>query len=351
MANRHVTAYTYRVTSGPNALFTNPRPVFLKSAKRLQSHRRGFRASPRHLFLDECISSTHTLITGLHTVTGLPWAASLPLTAVLIRLTIIGPIAAYGQVISTRRNDIFPLLYAWRATITKNVMRSHMAEGPVACQKIIEKKSREKGVEIRRRMGLQYWKSSLNWVQLPVFLVVIETIRKMCDTRDGLLGLIMKAPKSDTDSESAEGAQAFVSPYFEQSLSTEGILWFPDLLVPDPALILPFALSATLFSNLFYYDSKAKAAGLPRGKWQIRLQRTLKPMALAIGPATLGMPSGMHIYWLSSSLCALIQNIFLDWYIPGKPIIHPCKPKKPSTSLHISDKDEDSITIVKGSKS
>ena len=272
------------------------------------------------------------------------------MTAVIIRLLIVGPIATYSHLITQRRNEIFPLLYAWRAVITRNVMREHKAEGPVACEKLIAEKSREKEVEVRRRLGVEYWKSSLTWIQLPVFLVVIETVRSMCGTQRGLLGMIMRAPGEDAISE-GDTAHPAVSSYLEQSLATEGALWFPDLLVPDPMLILPFTLSASLFATILFYDQRTRAAGLPLSKWQIRLQRIVKILALAIGPATLAMPSGMLLYWISSSLCAFGQNVFLEWYIPTKAVVGPCKPKtvaSPNKAASMGDRLE--ITDARDSK-
>ena len=229
-------------------------------------------------------------------------------------------------------------------------MREHKAEGPVACERIVVRKTREKEVEVRKRLGVEYWKSSLTWIQLPVFLVVIETIRKMCGTEHGLLGMIMRAPEKDAVSEGDTGLPN-VSPYLEQSLATEGILWFPDLLVPDPMLILPFTLSASLFATILFYDRRTKAAGVPLSKWQIRLQRIVKVMALAIGPATLAMPSGMLLYWISSSLCAFGQNVFLEWFIPTKAVIGPCKPKKVASAGQVASKgDKVLITDAKSSK-
>ena len=46
---------------------------------------RKFSASTRRPFLDECLLGTHTLISGVHNMTGLPWAATIPLTAFLAR--------------------------------------------------------------------------------------------------------------------------------------------------------------------------------------------------------------------------------------------------------------------------
>ena len=177
-------------------------------------------------------------------------------------------------------------------------------------------------------MGVQYWRSLLSWVQLPVFLVVIESIRKMCGTQSGLLGLLMKSPGEDASRvEILAGMGSGSSLEVRHSLSTEGALWFPDLLLPDPGLILPFILSGCLFANIMVHDRMAAAAGMGPGKWQLRLQRSVKMVALAIGPATLGVPSAMLVYWISSSLCVLGQNVFLERYLPGKPVVEPCKPR------------------------
>lgn len=315
-----------RATCRPNS-YRHQRLVYNKSSNASPFLRRAFHASSPRLFLDECVNATHTVITGIHSSTGLPWAATLPLVAVLVRLAITGPITAYGYTISNRRRELFPLLDAWRATITRNVMRTHRKEGPVACERIIARQVREKGAGVRSRMGVQFWKSSLTWIQLPTFLLVLETIRTMCNTTHGLLGMFVSAPEKDVTSE-GDTLQPYVSPYFEPTLATEGALWFPDLLVPDPMLILPFTLSASLFGSILFYERRTRAAGVPLSVWQIRLQRTIKILALAIGPATIGMPSGILVYWISSSLSVLAQNVFLDWYIPQTVVIQPCKPKR-----------------------
>lgn len=320
-----------RATSRPRATLSPPIGC-LKNSTGLQSCRRPFHASSRRLIINECLGATHTLITGLHGATGLPWAAALPLTAVLIRLTIIGPVAAYCQMISRRRVEIFPLLHAWHAAISRNVFRAHGPEGPEACEKIMRKAVREKGVVVRKTMGVQYWKSTLSWIQLPIFLVVIDTIRSMCGHAHGLLGLIVRgSAREETTIEEEFGqelSQISTGPFYEPSLATEGALWFPDLLVPDPALVLPFILSTSLLATMYSHERRAKIANIPIGKWQSRLQRTLKVLALAIAPATLGVPSGILVYWISSTWCALGQHALLDWYFPTKPAIKPCEPKK-----------------------
>ena len=288
--------------------------------------RRKFHASPQRPFLDSCFSGTHALITGIHSVTGLPWAATLPLTAILLRVAIIGPLTTYSHNITLQRIALSPLMHAWQHVFRRQVMRDHAALGPVACQKLVKKQYAKKWREIVKARGIPLWKVSLNWLQLPIFLVVIETIRKMSGVGVGLLGLLVKRFKESEDvpQEGAENMPFSV----EQSFANEGALWFPDLLLPDPQLILPFVLSGVLFSNIFYHEVVARKASSTPSKSQQRIRNILKILALAMGPLTLQVPSAMLVYWISSSLCALGQNVFLEWYMPRPKAIIPCKPRQ-----------------------
>ena len=149
--------------------------------------------------------------------------------------------------------------------------------------------------------------------QLPIWLTAIEAVRAMCGTRAGLLGMILR-------SENAATAGVPTAP----SLATEGILWFPDLLVPDPQLVLPFLLSGAVFLNLTH----ARSGVGNQSVWQKRLHRSLMIVALALGPLTLQVPSAMLVYWISSSLLALLQAMILDRAMPMPPAIKPCDPMK-----------------------
>ena len=294
----------------------------------LQPCRRAFHASPRRLIIAECLGTTHTLIAGLHSFTGLSWAYTLPLTALLIRLTITAPIATYATTVYNRRLELNPLIHAWRAAIARNVYRDNSAKSPKAREKITQKALYKKGVELRKRMGLQYWKSYLTIVQLPVFIVTIDTIRAMCGVKQGLLGLFSPSPSEEDAAATQEGTVKAVSSLFEPSLATEGALWFPDLLVADPAMVLPFALSASLLAAVILQERRLQKSGLSFGKGRIWLGRVLKIWALLIGPAMLQLPSGMLIYWISSTWFAFGQNLVLDRYLPNKPLVKPCNPPK-----------------------
>jgi inner membrane protein COX18 len=150
----------------------------------------------------------------------------------------------------------------------------------------------------------------------------------MCGTHSGLLGLLVtnpftSQPSIDPDAPRDAALSSLVdSPptasYVDPALATEGALWFPNLLLPDPHLLLPFILSGTLFLNIHLTTRRSPLAPAAT-PFQRRLTTTLKVVALAIGPATLNVPAGMLVYWTSSALFALGIGRGLDVWMPLRP--------------------------------
>lgn len=186
-------------------------------------------------------------------------------------------------------------------------------------------------------------------MQLPIWLLMVETLRGMAGTRKGLLGLMLPTglAKSVNELDTAPELAAAGMPEagvvgseligeksvveavvpVEPSLATEGMLWFPDLMAADPMLLLPFMLSATLFLNI-YSGQQRGIPGVAMTKGRIRIMRALGVVALAAGPLTLQMPTAMLLYWVSSGVLAYGQNLLIDYYMPVKSPVKPCEPKK-----------------------
>ena len=201
--------------------------------------------------------------------------------------------------------------------------------GPVVAHSTLVKKTRRKSREIYKRFGCKPWRNSLPQViQLPVWLTAIEALREMCGKEEGLLRMAAGLFRS--------GDAVMVSKVVETGLpvepsfATEGALWFPDLLVADPQMILPFVLSGAILLNLW----SARGTAI----WQKRMIRSLRVVGLAIGPLTLQIPSAMLIYWISSSIFAYTQASVLDKLMPLKPPAVPCKPRKPKGLLDLEER-------------
>jgi inner membrane protein COX18 len=188
---------------------------------------------------------------------------------------------------------------------------------------------KKKQSEIFKRFGLRRTAVLAPILQLPVWLLFVETIRRMCGTHEGLLGLVVKPFTSSIPTDTAVDAPIVesVAVPLEVSMGYEGALWFPDLLVPDPMLILPCVLSAALFANVSYNERRTiEGQGDLRSKFNIRITRILKTIALAALPLTLQLPSAMLVYWISSSVAALGQSFLFDRFLPYESI-KPCKPE------------------------
>ncbi|KAI9054083.1 hypothetical protein LZ554_001254 [Drepanopeziza brunnea f. sp. 'monogermtubi'] len=293
---------------------------------------RTFHASPRpQNVLLTAINASHTALDGLHSLTGLPWAYSIPLFALLLRCTIILPISIYQRRALLKQASLGPLLQSWRHALQHETIREAGHLGPKVSHSTLLKKVRAKRSELYSRHGCRIWKNFLALVQLPVFLSVMEALRKMCGSREGVLGMLMGNQNNvgETGVENVAGVitgdglvDQVLSIPTEMSLATEGMLWFPNLLVGDPQLVLPFVLSATLMLNIF---------GLPtsRRPWSVRLKRSLGLVCLIVGPLMINVPSALLIYWISSSASAYLQALALEKFMPIPKTVAPCEPKRP----------------------
>lgn len=56
------------------------------------------------------------------------------------------------------------------------------------------------------------------------------------------------------------------------------------------------------------------------------IRNALKLIALAVGPLTLGMPTGMLLYWISSSAITFVQSVLIDRFMPIRDPILQCAP-------------------------
>ncbi|KAI9832962.1 MAG: hypothetical protein M1826_000741 [Phylliscum demangeonii] len=281
---------------------------------------RSFHPTRARPFVEPVLSATHALLDTLHTTSGLPWITCLSLSALVLRASTT-PLYIYTRRLRQRQLDLQPLLHAWQHQITQQAIVQASSVRPRPSLTRVNGVMRHKRQELYRRWRCQQWKRFLPLAQLPVFLIAIETIRRMCGTHEGLLGLLLKhaapssslpvdAPRDEVLASAAAAAPDVVT--LEPSFATEGGLWVPDLLAPDPLLLLPFMLSGTLLANLYVGAANRTARQRKSAPWQKKLDYGLKAMALLIGPATLQVPSAMLVYWVSSSAFALGQNLLLD---------------------------------------
>lgn len=148
---------------------------------------------------------TQSLLESIYIYTGLPWWATISLTALLIRAVLVKPsldAAEVGLKIQALRKN--PRYEALR----KKSMDFQDQDG-----------LREATLEMRRinkANNVQTWRTFIPMLQLPIFFGFFKLFRAMAD---------LPVP----------------------SLETGGMLWFTDLAAADPYYILPICSSAVMF--------------------------------------------------------------------------------------------------------
>jgi YidC/Oxa1 family membrane protein insertase len=105
-------------------------------------------------------------------------------------------------------------------------------------------------------------------VQLPIFLVLYYTIREF----DKL-----------------------------ESFRTGGLLWFQDLTVYDPLYILPVLYIATMMVS----QEIAMKNTAPEQK------RIMRFLPLVFGIVLLRFPAGLFVYWVTSNVISIVQNLLI----------------------------------------
>ena len=266
-------------------------------------------------------------IYGIHSFTGLPWVYSIPLTAVIVRTMIAFPLQAYTKIQAHKERDIRPILEAHMIRLMKKEQEKGSYISP-SRQLYVKMEMRTIRARLQRSWGISPYYAPLNYIQFPVWLLLMESVRSMTGSGQGLVGYL----SSIFDFESR--------PPVEQSLSTEGAFWFPDLLAGDPTGILPLMLAGSVFVNIYVgwklphmsEDHDLPDIHMYRNMFFRAAKITGQGLACVIGALSFfkEMPVALLLYWLTSTNTATMQNLFLE------KLMSPLKPLKSRRKIFIS---------------
>ena len=301
----------FRFMSRPTALVRPCHPR--NTGPRASLRPRDFSATPRRPFVDECLVGTHTIITAVHESTGLSWALTIPLLAFLVRIVILTPLEVYNRRSDEKQMEIARRLERSRSAIEKYVQQKHKGENPVELRKLQNKTFRKVRKHLEEKNGAESWRSGVLLAKYPIWLTMMETMRRMTGTEDGMSSLVATSLTTLKGKQYPEPGTADDLIPLEPSLATEGILWFDNLMVPDPLLILPFAMS--MFSIFSLNHSITAVVALPDSSPKAVMKffyliymwkRCLQLGALMLWPGTLLFPSAMLLYCISTNLATVI---------------------------------------------
>ncbi|KAL2795890.1 60Kd inner membrane protein-domain-containing protein [Aspergillus keveii] len=296
----------------------------------LQQVRRFHQTRPAP-FVTEVLEVSSSFIHGVHSVSHLPWALSLPLTAFLVRMGVALPLQIFTKVQARKDSDLTPVLMAWRHLYQKKAQEKAASGVPLLrseAMRQVSKDTLQQHRTMRERWGIYRFYRPATFLQMPVWIMIMESIRGMSGNNNGLIPYLLSLVFSSTES------SAPIIPV-EPSLATEGALWFPDLLAGDPTGILPVAMTLSILLNVrmgWKSPTLKDISYLPRMEMARELTwRGLKffvqVLALNVGISSYmyEMPAALMIYWITSANIATLQTFLLQRYMFPTPSLKPWK--------------------------
>jgi inner membrane protein COX18 len=306
--------------------------------------------------LDAVLYLPHEMMNLIHT--SVPWYAAIPLAAFITRGLLVTTAGSWARAIMARYIGLHPLRQALAFQKRDEILKRGGFRTTKEANLTVKNEVNNVVAKLDKRWNVSLG-GQIGWTlaQIPIFFAMAEAIRQKCGARDGLLGLGFSAFKSKgaetaagdvvDDAETTVGsmgdyAQASVgdigvdaqtlvrdvgldaqtslgdmagttSAWFEPSLASEGMLWFPDLLLPDPIGVLPWVVSALMFTNI--YMTKNSVDDVTSFSNYIR--RGLLFVSVLIGPLCQYMPAALMLYWSSSTTSVILWNAWLDWKYPA----------------------------------
>ncbi|KAI8581034.1 hypothetical protein K450DRAFT_234320 [Umbelopsis ramanniana AG] len=239
---------------------------------------------------DEAVSHTPELINALlaanqHFVetfhgAGLPWWASIITATVCLRSALTLPIAVYQQRAVGRMLAVAPIVQSWGETLKNQLAREGKTKGwEYETYNIeLQKQYRAKVKQIYRQNDCLPMKSFLlPWFQIPLFVCMSFSLRGMV-----------------------------ISPELIDSLSAGGFGWVTDLTTRDPTMIFPIAIGMSNFLNVELNSMYMRDKQSLRQK---ALQNIFRGISFAIIPIAAQAPMALSLYWTTSSLYSVAQNV------------------------------------------
>ncbi|KAG2736070.1 hypothetical protein G9P44_000160 [Scheffersomyces stipitis] len=271
----------------------------------------------------------------VHTFTGLPWWALIPLTTVTLRTVWTLPLAVLQRKRIQKQSELRPLVSAMSPVLKLNLAKKVQAakrkaqksletsssngsnsdstetfaalQSPLASMKYEEvlvlstKETRKRQKALFKKNNVQLWKNMI----LPAFQVPLWVS----------MSLTMRDLSGWTSWDSLANKP------LDEALYSEGLFWFTDLTSFDQLHVFPLLVGITALCNV---EWTFKTLELSRLTMKKRLRPTLTDAISNLSRMTvvfmmaisLNAPSALTLYWLSSQVYSLVQNVILDLTLP-----------------------------------
>ncbi|KAF6208265.1 hypothetical protein GE061_016719 [Apolygus lucorum] len=244
-------------------------------------------------YLSEC-AATEVMRSAsiyVHDFTGLPWWATVVIITATLRTFITFPLAIYQSYILAKVENLSKLDMPEIAPEVKKMVKLRAAaenwtEKRASLQYKIEMKKRWDELIVKN--NCHPFKSTVTlWVQIPTWIFYSAALRN----------LAYMIPAEDVGSQLA---------YLQ--LTVGGLLWIPNLAIPDSTWLLPVILGLT---NLMIIEMQAVRRFSKPTRFQRYVTNFFRIFSVALIPISSTVPSVLCLYWTTSSALALVQNFVL----------------------------------------
>lgn len=281
-------------------------------------------------FISGLTESVHTI----HAYTGIPWWALIPITTFTLRSIWTLPLAIIQRKRIRKQAVLRPIVNATNPVLKLNLARKvntmkakqeasleerrkngklnptvetlMILQAPLAnmsYEQIIllaAKETRKRQKTLFKKNGAQLWKNIiLPSFQIPLWVCMSLTIRDLSGWTSW-----------DNVSNKA----------LDPSLYNEGLLWFSDLSAADSMHILPMILGVISLCNVEWIFKTLELMQPAKRSLRPTMMQSLSNVSrmsiVFLMAISLHAPVALVLYWISSQLFSLIQNIFLDIAIP-----------------------------------
>ena len=138
---------------------------------------------------------------------------------------------------------------------------------------------------------------------------------------------------------------------FPNEMVQGGILWFPDLTIPDPYYVLPVIASASFMLSIEANKEQMMATNMAQGTLMINVFRAF---GLIMIPSIAFFSAGLNCYWVTNNTATLLQTILfknsavrktLGIWDPPKPV-----PGAPQVKGIVETAKEGITNLIEGKK-
>nr|XP_024215608.1 cytochrome c oxidase assembly protein COX18, mitochondrial isoform X2 [Halyomorpha halys] len=230
-------------------------------------------------------------IISVHDTTGLPWWGTVIFTTIMLRALITLPLAAYQASIVAKIENISVLEMpdVAKELQRETTLKARQLKWTAPKANMYYKRNLKKQFnELIVRDNCHPFKSVITvWFQLPTWIFLSAALRN----------LVYMLPERNTAAE-----------IIFLQLSVGGFLWIPNLTQPDGLLICPLILG---FSNLAIIEIQTMMRLREPTKLQRYATNFFRGFSVLLVPISATVPSVLCLYWTTSSVIGLCQNLFL----------------------------------------